>query len=255
MPRQQTAGYERICISNFLEWYNNKNHKQYRCVGHSKDIYASRLQGKKNWDWVCRDVRADNREMAVEVLSVTFEDPSRRRGAAYNVFLKTKARLDCCVPGSFFLRFPDALTAHQITKQEQEVVSDRLVSEIKQKLNELRDLPEWHYLDIKVENDIFKIQKVSNENCKLLDAFMATSFDANSEEIRDLLTRKIPVKNSQLEIPHRWGLITILLIQSSGVPHHTELIDIIRSLNTDQRDNIEKIFIVRIDTRNEVFEL
>lgn len=252
MPRQQTEKYERICISNFLVWYNNKFHALYKCHGHSRNIYGTELQGKKDWDWVCRDANGSDPEMAIEILSVSFKDLSIRSGAAYNVFYRVKKSLDCHLPGDFFLWVPDDLTAHLLTKQEQRNIADQLVSVVAHKLNELCVLPEWHCLDIQVGNNTFTLDKRSPNGCTLLDAFMATSFYIDTNEIKELLAQKIPEKNTQLEIPREWGFITILLIQSFGAPHHIVIKDIVHSIGNNEKSNIDKTFIVQAE---HVFEV
>ncbi len=255
MPRQQAEKDEKLCISHFLGYYNGKFQAQYKCHGHSREIYLSELHGKKDWDWVCRDVSGNNPEMAVEILSVVFEQPTTRRGAIYNVFYKTKSKLDGQLPGSFFLRVPDNLTSHLLARQEQQNITDKLVSAIGHKLNELLVLPEGHRLDIQVGSNTFQLEKWSSKGPSLLDAYMATSFDANTSEIKDLLVKKIPDKNRQLEIPHEWGSITVLLIQSSGVPHHTEIKNIVYSIDKDEYSNIDRTFIVKTGHQFVIFEV
>ncbi len=252
MPRQQTEKDEKLCISNFLEWYNNKFHTLYKCHGHSRNIYVSVLIGKKDWDWVCRDANGSDPEMAVEILSISFNDPSIRRGAASNLFYKAKERLDCHLPGDFFLWVPDDLTKRLLTKQEQQSIADQLVSAVEHKLNELRALPERYCLDIQAGNNTFTLEKRSPHGCTFLDPFMATSFYIDTNEIEELLAQKIPDKNAQLEIPHEWRFITILLIQSFGAPHHTEIKDIVHSIDNNEKLNIDKTFIVQAE---HVFEV
>lgn len=258
MPRQQTEVAEELCVGHFLGWYNPKFHTLYKWHGRSREIYRSKLHGKKDWDWVCRDASNNNREMAVEVLSITFEEPAKKMGAAYNIFLKAKDCLDYRLPCNCFRWVPHVLTARQVTKKEQQIITGQLVSKIKEKLIELSILPDGGRLDLSVGDNTFTLErwspKSSPSGCKLLGPHMATAFNADPDEIKKLLREKIPDKNDQLKIPHEWGFLTVLLLQSSGAPHWTAIKSMVNCINEGHKSNIDRIFIVQTP-RFEVFEV